>query len=116
MEHDRGRGETALVSDTCVPNATPLTGLTPPPHRAVEKGYSWHWFILAHKEGHMELFLFGRANDELICKLPCSIMPVKREETGEGTSVPTVGPGRSAKDERLPVRRQLPVRRPDLSL
>jgi hypothetical protein len=33
--------------------------------------------------GHMEHFLFGRANEELIRKMPCSIMLVKREETGE---------------------------------
>lgn len=39
--------------------------------------------MLAHEEGHMEHFLFGRANEELIRKMPCSIMLVKREETGE---------------------------------
>ena len=39
--------------------------------------------MLAHEEGHMEHFLFGRANDELIRKMLCSIMLVKREETGD---------------------------------
>ena len=39
--------------------------------------------MLAHEEGHMEHFLFGRANEELIRKMPCSIMLVKRDETGE---------------------------------
>ena len=39
--------------------------------------------MLAHEEGHMEHFLFGRANEELIRKMPCSIMLVKRDETVE---------------------------------
>jgi len=32
-----------------------------------------------HEEGHMEHFLFGHDNEELICKMPCSIMLVKKE-------------------------------------
>ncbi len=39
--------------------------------------------MLAHEEGYMEHFLFGRANEELIRKMPCSIMLVKRDETDE---------------------------------
>jgi universal stress protein A len=35
--------------------------------------------MLAHEEGHLEHFLFGRDNDELIRKIPCSIMLVKQE-------------------------------------
>ena len=39
--------------------------------------------MLAHEEGYMEHFLFGRANEDLIRKMPCSIMLVKRDESGE---------------------------------
>jgi len=35
--------------------------------------------MLAHEEGHLEHFLFGRSNHELILKLPCSILLVKKE-------------------------------------
>jgi nucleotide-binding universal stress UspA family protein len=35
--------------------------------------------MLAHEEGHMEHFLFGRENEDLIRKMPCSIMLVKKE-------------------------------------
>jgi nucleotide-binding universal stress UspA family protein len=35
--------------------------------------------MLAHEEGHLEHFLFGRSNDELIRRMPCSILLVKKE-------------------------------------
>jgi len=35
--------------------------------------------MLAHEEGRLEHFLFGRTNDDLIRKMPCSIMLVKKE-------------------------------------
>lgn len=35
--------------------------------------------MLAHEEGHFEHLLFGRSNDELVRKMPCSIMLVKKE-------------------------------------
>ncbi len=35
--------------------------------------------MLAHEEGRLEHFLFGRSNDELIHKMPCSILMVKKE-------------------------------------
>jgi nucleotide-binding universal stress UspA family protein len=35
--------------------------------------------VLAHEEGHLEHFLFGRSNHELILKMPCSILLVKKE-------------------------------------
>ncbi len=35
--------------------------------------------MLAHEEGYFEHFLFGRDNEELIRKMPCSIMLVKKE-------------------------------------
>ncbi|HTG02034.1 MAG TPA: universal stress protein [Nitrospirota bacterium] len=35
--------------------------------------------MLAHEEGHIEHFLFGRSNHELIRQMPCSIMLVKKE-------------------------------------
>jgi universal stress protein A len=35
--------------------------------------------MLAHEEGHLEHFLFGRSNHELILKMPCSILLVKKE-------------------------------------
>ncbi len=33
----------------------------------------------AHEEGHIEHFLFGRENEELIRRMPCSIVLVKKE-------------------------------------
>lgn len=35
--------------------------------------------LLTHEEGHIEHFLFGRSNDEVIRKMPCSILLVKKE-------------------------------------
>ncbi len=35
--------------------------------------------MLAHEEGHLEHFLFGRSNHELIRKMPCSILLIKKE-------------------------------------
>ena len=35
--------------------------------------------MAAHEEGHIEHFLFGHDNEELIRKMPCSIMLVKKE-------------------------------------
>jgi nucleotide-binding universal stress UspA family protein len=35
--------------------------------------------MLAHEEGLMEHFLFGRSNEEIIRKMPCSIFFVKKE-------------------------------------
>ncbi len=35
--------------------------------------------MLAHEEGHLEHFLFGRSNDEIIRNMPCSILMVKKE-------------------------------------
>jgi nucleotide-binding universal stress UspA family protein len=35
--------------------------------------------MLAHGEGRLEDLLFNRSNDELVRKMPCSIMLVKKE-------------------------------------
>ena len=35
--------------------------------------------MLAHEEGHLEHFLFGRSNEEIIRKMPCSVLLVKKE-------------------------------------
>ena len=35
--------------------------------------------MLAHQEGHVEHFLFGRSTEELVRKMPCSILLVKKE-------------------------------------
>jgi nucleotide-binding universal stress UspA family protein len=35
--------------------------------------------MLAHQEGHVEHFLFGRSTDELVRKMPCSVLLVKKE-------------------------------------
>jgi nucleotide-binding universal stress UspA family protein len=35
--------------------------------------------MLAHEEGRMEHFLFGRSNEALIRKMPCSVLLVKKE-------------------------------------
>ena len=33
----------------------------------------------SHEEGHLEHFLFGRSNEEIIGKTPCSVLLVKKE-------------------------------------
>jgi nucleotide-binding universal stress UspA family protein len=35
--------------------------------------------LRCHKEGHLEHLLFGRSNDEIIRKIPCSILLVEDE-------------------------------------
>jgi len=35
--------------------------------------------LLAHEEGRLEHMLFGRTNEELLRKLPCSVLFVKKE-------------------------------------
>ncbi len=35
--------------------------------------------LLAHEEGRLEHFLFGRSNEEIVRKMPCSILMVKKE-------------------------------------
>lgn len=35
--------------------------------------------LLAHQEGRMEHFLFGRSNEEIVRKMPCSVLMVKQE-------------------------------------
>jgi len=37
--------------------------------------------MLAHEEGHLEHFLFGRSNHDLLLKMPCSILLIKKEPT-----------------------------------
>jgi universal stress protein A len=34
--------------------------------------------LIAHEEGHLEHFLFGRSNEEIIRKMPCSVLLVKK--------------------------------------
>ncbi len=33
----------------------------------------------AHEEGRLEHFLFGRSNEEIVRRMPCSIFLVKKE-------------------------------------
>ncbi|HET6516373.1 MAG TPA: universal stress protein [Thermodesulfovibrionales bacterium] len=40
--------------------------------------------VLAHEESHLEHFLFGRSNDELVRKMPCSVLLVKKEPESGG--------------------------------
>jgi universal stress protein A len=35
--------------------------------------------LLAHEEGHLEHFLFGRSNEEIVRRMPCSVLMVKKE-------------------------------------
>ncbi|MCL4474664.1 MAG: universal stress protein [Nitrospirae bacterium] len=35
--------------------------------------------MLAHAEGRLEHFLFGRSNEGLVRQMPCSILMVKKE-------------------------------------
>jgi universal stress protein A len=36
--------------------------------------------MAAHEEGRLEHFLFGHCNDEIIRKMPCSVLLVKAEQ------------------------------------
>jgi nucleotide-binding universal stress UspA family protein len=48
--------------------------------QAVIKEKSIDLFIMfAHEESHLEHFLFGKSNHELVRKMPCSILLVKKE-------------------------------------
>jgi universal stress protein A len=40
--------------------------------------------LLAHEEGHLEHFLFGRSNEALVRMIPCSILLVKKELAAVG--------------------------------
>jgi len=35
--------------------------------------------LLSHEEGRLEHFLFGRSNEELLQRMPCSILMIKKE-------------------------------------
>jgi universal stress protein A len=35
--------------------------------------------MLSHEEGRLEHFLFGRSNEEILRRMPCSILMVKKE-------------------------------------
>jgi nucleotide-binding universal stress UspA family protein len=35
--------------------------------------------LLAHEEGRLEHFLFGRSNEEIVRKMPCTVLLVKKE-------------------------------------
>jgi universal stress protein A len=40
--------------------------------------------MLAHEEGQLEHFLFGRSNEEIVRVMPCSILLVKKEPEAAG--------------------------------
>jgi nucleotide-binding universal stress UspA family protein len=40
--------------------------------------------MLAHGEARLEHFLFGRSNEEIVRKLPCSVLLVKKEPASTG--------------------------------
>ncbi len=63
-----------------------------PIHNIIKEGHPTHEILkfvkeekidllimLAHEESRIEHFLFGRSNEELIRKLPCSMLLVKKE-------------------------------------
>jgi len=35
--------------------------------------------MLAHEEGRLEQFLFGRSNEEIVRRMPCSVLLVKKD-------------------------------------
>ena len=47
--------------------------------RVVEDEHIDLIILLAHEENHIEHFLFGRSNSEIIRQMPCSIFLVKKE-------------------------------------
>lgn len=47
--------------------------------KAVKKEKIDLLIMLAHEEGRFEHFLFGRSNDEIFRKLPCSVLMIKNE-------------------------------------
>jgi nucleotide-binding universal stress UspA family protein len=51
--------------------------------------------MLAHEEGRLEHFLFGRSNEEIVRAMPCSILLVKKEPEAEASWWHTRGGVRS---------------------
>lgn len=47
--------------------------------QVVKEGKIDLMILLAHEEGRLEHMLFGRENDDIIRKMPCSILLVKKE-------------------------------------
>lgn len=44
--------------------------------------------MLAHEEGHLEHFLFGRSTEEIIRRMPCSVLLVKDDVSQKETYAP----------------------------
>jgi universal stress protein A len=51
--------------------------------------------MITHEEGHLEHFIFGRSNKEIVRALPCSILLVKRDPEAEKYWWHTGGEGNS---------------------
>ena len=47
--------------------------------KAVEEGKIDLLIMVSHEEGRLEHFLFGRTNERIIRKMPCSVLLVKKE-------------------------------------
>ena len=54
--------------------------------RAVEEGKIDLIIMASHEEGRLEHFLFGRTNERIVRRMPCSVLLVKKEpEPGESS-------------------------------
>jgi universal stress protein A len=72
VEQERARG---VDIDIMITEGDPVKEVL----TAVEEKEIGLVVMLAHEEGHLEHFLFGRSNHELLLKMPCSILLVKKE-------------------------------------
>lgn len=69
-----GERAEGLVINEWVKDGDPVAAIA----QAVEKEHVDLILMLAHREGHLEHFLFGKTNDAIIRKLPASLMLVRR--------------------------------------
>lgn len=72
VQSERTKG---LAITEMVPEGEPTQEIL----KAIEKHDIDLLIMLAHEEGRLEHILFGHSNDELIRKMPCTIVLVKKE-------------------------------------
>ena len=72
IDHEKEQGMSVQV---LIPQGDPTAEII----KAVKDHSIDLLIMLAHEEGRLEHFLFGRSNDTIIREMPCSILMVKKE-------------------------------------
>ena len=71
----RSVNEAGMAIKELIPQGSPTDEV----FKAISKEKIDLLIMSAHEEGHLEHFLFGRANEEIIHKMPCSVLLVKKK-------------------------------------